>query len=107
VIHHIPEVVGFDWDEGNRDKNLSNHHVSNGECEQIFFNEPLIILDDPKHSQVEPRYAAFGKTDEDRRLVTIFTMRGERLRIISARDMNRKEKAFYEKGSEEIAGLQN
>lgn len=107
MIHRIREVVGFDWDKGNSDKNVSNHHVSNSECEQIFFNEPLIILDDPTHSQVEPRYAAFGKTDEDRLLVTIFTMRGELIRVISARDMNRKEKAFYEQGDQEITGIQN
>lgn len=106
MIHHLPEAVGFDWDEGNRDKNLSGHNVRNGECEQIFFNEPLIILDDYKHSQFERRFAAFGKTDADRPLVAIFTMRGELIRVISARDMNRKEKTFYEKGSEEIAGLQ-
>jgi len=105
VIYPIPEVIGFDWDEGNRDKNLLAHNVSYGECEQLFFNEPVIILTDPKHSQVEPRYAAFGRTDEGRLLIIIFTMRGQLIRVISARDMNRKEKTFYEKGTEEITGI--
>lgn len=86
----------FEWDDGTRDKNLK-HGVENWECEQIFFNEPLIILDDPKHSIAEERFAAFGKTDEGRRLMVVFTMRGKKLRVISARDMNKKERLFYEK----------
>jgi len=88
VVYPIPEVIGFDWDEGNRDKNLLAHDVSYGECEQLFFNEPLLILNDPKHSQIELRYAAFGRTDEGRLLVIIFTMRDQLIRVISARDMN-------------------
>jgi uncharacterized DUF497 family protein len=87
--------VGFDWDDGNRDKNLK-HDVHGWECEQLFFNNPLIILDDMKHSDSERRYAAFGQTDSGRRLVIVYTMRGQRLRVISARDMNKKERAFYE-----------
>ncbi len=90
-----PEFVAFDWDDGNREKN-AKHDVNNGECEQVFFNEPLIILDDPKHSVAENRFAAFGQTDAGRTLVVIYTMRQNRLRVISARDMNRKERAFYE-----------
>ncbi len=89
------ELSGFDWDDGNRDKNLK-HGVSNGESEQIFFNEPLIVLDDPVHSIAEDRYAAFGKTDSGRTLAAVFTVRGEKIRVISARDMNRKERKYYE-----------
>lgn len=89
-------ITGFDWDNGNRDKNRIKHNVSTGEAEQIFFNEPLIILDDKKHSDEERRYAAFGATDKGRTLVIIFTIRSSKIRIISARDMNRKERAFYE-----------
>ncbi len=91
----FPAFSSFDWDDGNRDKNLK-HGVLNGEAEQIFFNEPLIVLDDPVHSVAEDRYAAFGKTDNARTLVVIFTMRGEKIRVISARDMNRKERKYYE-----------
>ena len=88
--------VGFQWDEGNTDKNLTKHNVRNWESEQIFFNKPLLVLDDPKHSLVEERWAAFGRTDAGRLLVVVFTRRGEQIRVISARDMNRKEKKFYE-----------
>lgn len=89
-------VTGFEWDDGNRDKNKLKHDVSMGESEQVFFNKPLIILNDDKHSEQEKRYAAFGATDAGRRLTVVFTVRAQLIRVISARDMNRKEKAFYE-----------
>jgi len=95
MLTDYPEFEGFDWDDGNRDKNLK-HAVHSWECEQVFFNEPLIILDDPKHSLAENRYAAFGQTDAARKLVIIYTMRRKRLRVISARGMNKKERIFYE-----------
>ena len=91
-----PDFTGFDWDQGNINKNRK-HDVEYTECEQIFFNEPIIILDDPKHSFSEIRYAAFGVTDGGRKLVVIYTMRNKKLRVISARDMSRKERTFYEK----------
>lgn len=97
MINEFEQFTGFQWDEGNIDKNLLKHQVQNWECEQIFFNEPLIILDDPKHSLPEKRWAAFGQTDAGRLLTIIFTKREKLLRVISARDMNRKEKKFYEK----------
>jgi len=89
--------VGFQWDEGNSDKNRIKHNVENWECEQIFFNDPLLILDDPRHSTGEKRWAAFGRTDAGRLLAVIFTKRGKLIRVISARDMNRRERRFYEK----------
>lgn len=92
----FPEFTGFDWDEGNIYKNRK-HDVEHTECEQIFFNQPVIILDDPKHSIVENRLAAFGISDKGRNLVVVFTMRGSKIRIISARDMSKKERSFYEK----------
>jgi len=88
--NELEQFTGFQWDEGNIDKNLFKHDVENWECEQIFFNEPLIILYNPEHSLSENRWAAFGKTDADRLLTVIFTRRGKLLRVISARDMNRK-----------------
>jgi uncharacterized DUF497 family protein len=90
------KLAGFQWEEGNTHKNLLKHHVEDWECEQVFFNEPLPVLDDPKHSLVEKRWAAFGRTDGERLLVVIFTKRGKLLRVISAREMNRKERTFYE-----------
>ena len=97
MIYHFPFVVGFDWDEGNKSKNFQKHGISNSECEQIFFNEPLIVLDDTRHSQKERRYAAFGFTDYNKKLTVIFTMRSNLIRIISARTMSKKEREFYGK----------
>ena len=96
-IERLLECEGFDWDKGNIEKNWRKHKVSPVECEQIFFNQPLIILGDPKHSIAEKRFAAFGPTDIGRLLAAIFTRRGKLVRVISARDMNRKERKFYEK----------
>lgn len=93
------QFSGFQWDRGNINKNLIKHNVENWECEQAFFNRPLLILDDIKHSVSEDRWAAFGKTDADRFLVIIFTKRSNLIRIISARDMNKRERKYYnEKG---------
>jgi len=94
--NEFDQFGGFDWDKGNIDKNLIKHNIENWECEQIFFNEPLIILNDSKHSFFEERWAAFGKTDTGRLLIVIFAKRGKLLRVISARDMNRRERKFYE-----------
>ena len=93
------QFSGFQWDRGNIDKNLIKHNVENWECEQVFFNRPLLVLDDPKHSVSEKRWAVFGKTDADRFLVVMFTKRNNLIRIISARDMNKRERKYYdEKG---------
>ncbi|MCD4706146.1 MAG: BrnT family toxin [Candidatus Sabulitectum sp.] len=90
------DITGFDWNDGNRNKNLLKHNVSNGECEEIFFNQPLIIIKDKKHSRAEMRYSALGRTDSHRQLTIIYTVRGKLIRIISARDMSRKERKYYE-----------
>ena len=87
---------GFDWDAGNREKNWLGHKVTSTECEMVFFNQPLVILADEKHSESESRYYAFGKTDLDRTLLIVFCLRKNRIRVISARDMNKKERGFYE-----------
>ncbi len=91
------QFTGFQWDTGNINKNLMKHKVENWECEQVFFNEPLIILEDSKHSITEKRWAALGKTDAERFLIVIFTKRDTFIRVISARDMSRKERNYYEK----------
>jgi uncharacterized DUF497 family protein len=90
------QLDGFEWDEGNRDKNRLKHKVSTEECEEVFFNQPLFILDDHKHSEEEPRYAAYGVTDARRKLMVYFTVRETKYRVISARDMHRKERQFYD-----------
>ena len=93
----LSKVVGFDWDDGNARKN-ERHGVSSAEVEQVFFNAPLLLLDDPRHSDAELRFHALGKTLEDRRLHLSITLRKEStlIRVISARDISRKEKAFYD-----------
>jgi uncharacterized protein len=89
--------IGFDWDEGNARKN-EKHGVSKAEVEQVFFNKPLLLADDLKHSQRETRFHALGRTDKDRWLQITFTDRenGTLIRPISARSMSRKERAVYE-----------
>lgn len=87
---------GFEWDSGNVLKNQEKHSVDYRECEEIFFNQPLIVQEDPKHSHAEIRYFAMGKTDRDRRLFVAFTIRNNRIRVISARDQHKKERSIYE-----------
>ncbi|NCN58284.1 hypothetical protein COW99_00400 [Candidatus Roizmanbacteria bacterium CG22_combo_CG10-13_8_21_14_all_38_20] len=82
---------------GNRDKNLIKHKVVNKECEEVFFNQPLIINSDSKHFKNEYRYQALGKTSANRLLFIAFTHRNRLIRIISARDQNKKERRQYEK----------
>lgn len=93
----FPKITGFQWDEGNLLKNWEKHGVSHLEAEQVFFNEPLIVEDDVKHSQDEPRWYGLGSTDAKRMLMVVFTIRSTEIRVISARDMNRKERRVYEK----------
>ena len=92
------QITGFDWDAGNARKSAEKHSVTQFETEQVFFNQPLLILDDVKHSQKEARIHALGKTDSARLLHITFTLRSANtlIRVISARDMHRKEKTFYE-----------
>lgn len=93
-------ISGFDWDEGNARKN-DKHGVSMAEAEQVFFNQPLLLLADASHSKIEPRFQALGKTDQDRPIHVTFTLRrsGLLIRVISARSMHRKERAIYDQAS--------
>ena len=91
-------IEGFDWDEGNSRKSADKHSVSQSEAEQIFFNEPLLIVEDTRHSGTEPRFHALGRTDLGRPLHVTFTLRRDNrlIRTISARAMHRKERDRYE-----------
>lgn len=84
----------FIWDRGNETKNAEKHGVKKNECEQIFFDTP-IYFSDIKHSKIEERYISQGETVDGRKLLIIFTIRNEKIRIISARDQNKKEKLKY------------
>jgi uncharacterized DUF497 family protein len=92
----LQKCIGFDWDEGNLLKNWEKHRVSASECEQVFFNRPLVSLPDPAHFHVEPRFYALGQTDAARYLFVVFTVRHDLVRVISARDMSGKERKAYE-----------
>ena len=92
----LPEFKGFDWDEGNVEKNRESHKVSPQEAEQVFFNRPLIVADDVKHSETERRYFVLGQTDDNRALFVALTLRGDLIRVISARDMSRRERKVYQ-----------
>jgi uncharacterized DUF497 family protein len=96
----LAKAIGFEWDEGNSRKN-EQHGVSMAEAEQVFFNSPLLVLPDPRHSEAELRFHSLGKTNEGRRLHFTFTLRdaGQFIRVISARDMHRKERVIYEQAS--------
>lgn len=94
-LENLKECVGFEWDAGNSEKNWLSHQVTKSESEQIFFNQPLFIEDDEKHSRIEVRYYALGKTDDERKLFIVFTIRKNLIRVISARDMRKKEKKAY------------
>ncbi len=91
---HAP--LTFDWDEGNQDKNLNKHGVHYREIEEVFFNRPVKIFPDIGHSQIERRFLAYGKTNSGDLLLVVFTIRDQKLRVISARRQNKKERYIYE-----------
>lgn len=96
----LQKCVCFEWDQYNAKKNWEKHKVTPAECEQIFFNRPLIIADNAKHSESERRFYSLGKTDLHRRLFIVFTIRNNLIRIISAGNMSKKEKRSYEEYEE-------
>ena len=93
----LNDLDGFEWDESNRDKNWIAHQVSVGECEEVFFNLPLLLHPDPAHSRAEVRNFVLGQTNAGRQLFIAFTIRNHKIRVISARDMSKKERVIYAK----------
>ena len=89
------ESVGFDWDESNSEKSWRKHGVRPTECEEVFLNKPLVIQENSRHSGGEARYYVLGQTQAGRRLFLVFTKRGDLIRVISARDMSRRERRSY------------
>jgi uncharacterized DUF497 family protein len=98
----VAAITGFDWDEGNSRKSASKHGVTQSEAEQIFFNQPLLMLEDSKHSQKEQRFHALGVTDDAKLLHVTFTLHasGSLIRVISAREMHRNERKVYEQAKD-------
>ena len=96
----LDSCTGFDWDDGNLDKNWELHRVAFWEAEEVFFNSPLIVRSDPSHHPTEPRYLALGQSDAGRLLFVAFTVRSSLIRVISTRDMTRSESRAYAKVKE-------
>ncbi|AMN47715.1 hypothetical protein ACG33_11505 [Steroidobacter denitrificans] len=101
-MQELENATGFEWDAGNAGKN-HKHDVTDAEAEQVFFCPDLLVVTDARHSDVEPRFHALGETLSGRKLHVTFTLRadGTLVRVISARTMNRKERAIYEKQTED------
>ena len=93
----LPVPLTFDWNQGNIEKNWHKHKVHFKEAEEVFFNKPLIILEDIKHSQKENRLIVLGTTNNKRNLYIIFTVREQKIRVISARDQSKSERRLYVK----------
>ena len=108
IYEVVARCTGFQRDAGNAPKVLARHNVEPGECERAFFREPFLVAFDEKHSGTEQRWEALGRTRGDRMLYLVVTVRGTLIRVIAARDMNRKERTRYEEaqaGLEENPGL--
>jgi uncharacterized DUF497 family protein len=99
VAPNLEKITGFEWDAGNQTKSVTKHSVERFEAEQVFLNQPLLLLDDLGHSRAEQRFHALGTTDAGRELQVTFTIRGSLLRVISARPMNQKERKAFESQS--------
>jgi uncharacterized protein len=95
-VFDFDSVIGFDWDDGNSQKNWEKHQVDFRECEEVFFNQPLLISEDIKHSFQEKRFYVLGRSDTNRMLFLVFTLRNNKIRVISARDQSKKERMIYE-----------
>lgn len=97
LLQDLEDCVGFQWDAGNSGKNQEKHGVSDGECEEIFFNDALLVGEDAAHSQDEPRGFALGHSSAGRMIFLVFTIRRQLIRVISARDMTPAERKRYAK----------
>ena len=92
----IARCTGFEWDKGNFGKIWQRHRVSPEECEQVFLKQSFYAMPNGEHTTLEEaRFKIFGQTQAGRYLSVIFTIRGDLIRIISARDMNRRERRTY------------
>lgn len=92
----IPEPIQFEWDKGNIDKSFKKHGITNEEAEEVFVCSLTVLLEDEKHSGIEKRYLLLGKSEEGKLLSVIFTIRGRKVRVVSARPVSRKERRLYE-----------
>ena len=101
----LSQCRGFQWDEANAGKNWVQHRVSQGEAEQVFFNRPLVVVTGEQRTEFTRRYYALGHTDASRLLFIVCTIRDDRIRVISARPMSRRERRVYEHAEAEAAEI--
>ena len=106
-LGQLLDCTGFQWDEGNAEKNWIKHKVSRAECEEVFYSDLLLVALDVRHSHTGPRLYALGQTDEGRLLFVVFTIRERLIRVISARDMRQRERKEYEHAQSEAADAQD
>ena len=95
LLERLRGCTGFQWDEGNANKNWKKHRVTQSESEAIFFCQPLVVADDIAHADAEERFFALGHTKRARLLFVVFGIRRRKIRVISARDMTKKEREVY------------
>jgi len=100
------QAEGFEWDEGNIEKSWEKHRVSYLECEEVFFNQPLLAQEDEIHSKFELRYYVLGRSNNGRHLFIVFTIRRNKIRVISARNMSRRERRIYREQIEKSSKIQ-
>jgi uncharacterized DUF497 family protein len=100
------QLEGFEWDQSNIEKNWEKHRVSYLECEEVFFNQPLLVQEDEIHSKFEPRYYVLGRSNDGRHLFIVFTIRRNKIRVISARNMSRRERRIYREQIEKSSKIQ-
>ena len=102
MVFDFSKLEGFEWDKGNLE-HIQKHNVTPKECEGAFFNKPFILNEDEAHSQTEERFRVYGQTNKSRLLLIVFTLRNNAVRVISARDQNKKErKEFKKAGGEKV-----
>ncbi len=94
----LNKLSGFQWDGWNLDKSYKKHGITPNETEEVFLDENVKIEKDIKHQEQEERFIAIGKTTENKMLFVVFTIRVNKIRIISGRMANKKEEEVYQKG---------
>lgn len=100
LLARLEQAEGFDWDDGNLPKIWARHRVRFNECEEVFTGEPRLLVPDPPHSRLEERFLVRGRTRAGRWLGVVFTLRGKLVRVISARDLSRRERRELQGGQE-------
>ncbi len=91
--------MDFEWDEDKADSNLRKHGVEFSEAMTVFADPLALTGYDPDHSDDEDRFITMGQSTEGRLLIVSHTDRDEKIRIISAREANRRERKDYEDGN--------